>query len=235
MTAVLAVFGGVAGFIAGPVLVAVARRSLDRDAPLFEPGDVELATGRSADALRMRATAARLVVAAVAVGVVLTIGVRFTLAAYLWFVAVTVVLTVTDVEAKLIPNRITLPGGVVGGALLIVGALLDGDPERVVWAAIGAAGYFVFMLVLALIVPGGLGFGDVKLAPILGGFVAAEHLGYVLIAALGSYVIGGGMSALLLITRLKSRKDTIPFGPYMVIAAYIALFAGQAIVDWYLR
>jgi leader peptidase (prepilin peptidase)/N-methyltransferase len=235
MTIVLAICAGVAGLLAGGVIPIAARRSIDQSSPpLVTSVDVPLLAGRPPDDRIVAAVATRLATALVMVGVVVVIGVRWVLPAYLFFVLITVLLTITDLEAKLIPNRITFRSGPIAGAMLVAGALLDGDADRVVWAAIGAAGYFLFMLILALIVPGGLGFGDVKLAAILGAFVAAEHLGYVLVAAVGSYVIGGLTSAILLIFRLKSRKDTIPFGPYMVIAAYVALFFGQAIVDWYL-
>lgn len=235
MIIVLASLAGAAGFLAGPVALQSARRSLGPDLALLHRDDWGTALGANGPRWAWRPIAARVVLAAVSAGTVVTIGGRFVLPAYLWFVAVTALLTITDIEEKLIPNRVTLPGGLIGAALLAGGALLDGDPERILWAAIGAGGYFVFMFILALLVPGGLGFGDVKLAPILGGFVAAEHLGYVAVAAIGAYVIGGITSAVLLITRVKSRKDTIPFGPYMVAAAYVALFAGGAIVDWYLN
>jgi leader peptidase (prepilin peptidase)/N-methyltransferase len=230
----LIIVSAAAGFLAGPWLVTLAERSLDKEGALRRAGDAAIVLGRSPHGHSLQTIAVRVAVGGLAAAVVASVGSRFVVPAYLWFVAITVVLTVTDVRAKLIPNRITAPGGLVGAGLLAVGVLLDGDPERLLWALIGAVGYFLFMLVLALIVPGGLGFGDVKLAPFLGAFVAAEHLGFVVIAAVGSYLIGGITSALLLITRIKSRKDTIPFGPYMVVAAYVALFAGNAIVDWYL-
>jgi len=235
MIVVLASLAGLVGVFAGPVLEAAAVRALDPAKPaLLVASDWRTAVGRGGSLVSVRSVMVRAVTAGLAIGVVAVIGLRFVLPAYIWFVAVTVVLTITDMDEKLIPNRITLPAGAIGAGLLIVGTLLDGDPERILWAAIGAAGYFTFMLILALVVPGGLGFGDVKLAPILGAFVAAEHLGYVVIAGIGSYVVGGITSAVLLITRVKSRKDTIPFGPYMVIAAYVALFAGERIIDWYL-
>ncbi len=235
MSILVAVLAGAAGAVVGGLLPAAARRAVDTAAPsLVTAADMPLMVGSDPEGRRAGVVAARLLTAGLAVGVVLTIGLRWVLPAYLGLVVITVLLTITDLEEKLIPNRVTFRAGPVAVALLALGALLDGDPERVVWALIGGAGYFLFMFILALIVPGGLGFGDVKLAPILGAFVAAEHLGFVLVAALGSYVIGGLTSAFLLITRMKSRKDTIPFGPYMVIAAYVALFFGQAIVDWYL-
>ena len=45
----------------------------------------------------------------------------------------------------------------------------------------------------------------------------------------------GRLHVILLVTRIKGRKDAIPFGPYMVAGAYLAVYAGQAIIDWYLR
>lgn len=235
MIVACAVLTAAAGLLLGGVVPVAATRALDTaNPPLATRDDLPIVLGRSPAGTGWVPLLVRLVTAGLGVGVVIAIGVRWVLPAYLVFVVVTVLLTVTDLRAKLIPNRVTFRSGPIAIGLLAAGALLDGDPERILWALIGGAGYFVFMLILALIVPGGLGFGDVKLAPILGAFVAAEHLGFVLIAALGSYVIGGATSAVLLVTRVKSRKDTIPFGPYMVVAAYVALFFGRAIVDWYL-
>ena len=49
------------------------------------------------------------------------------------------------------------------------------------------------------------------------------------------FAVGGIISILLLITRIKGRKDAIPFGPYMVLGAYLAVFVGEQIIDWYLN
>lgn len=155
--------------------------------------------------------------------------------AYLVFLWVMIVLTVTDLDTKLIPNRILWPGTVITVVLLIAGHFFEPSGGSLVDAAIGGAAYFAVMFVLAFIVRGGLGFGDVKLAFIIGVSAGYLSLGYVLVAGIGSFLIGGTVAAFLLITRRQGRKDAIPFGPFMTTAAVIALFFGRNIIDWYLR
>jgi leader peptidase (prepilin peptidase)/N-methyltransferase len=104
-----------------------------------------------------------------------------------------------------------------------------------VQAAIGGVAYFSVMLVLALIVRGGLGFGDVKLAFLIGIFTGYLSLGHVLVTGIGSFLIGGFVALFLLITRRSSRKDAIPFGPFMTSAAILTIFFGQDVINWYLR
>lgn len=169
------------------------------------------------------------------VAAVFVIGSRFVLPGYWWFAAVTMALILTDLDHKLIPNKILFPGTLVGGALLLVGSALDGDIHRFGWALAGGAAYFVGLLILALVARGGFGYGDVKLAFLLGMFTAYENMGFVLVAAFLAFISGGLISIFLLATRIRGRKDAIPFGPYLVIGAYMALGFGQAIIDWYLR
>jgi len=157
------------------------------------------------------------------------------LPAFLVFLWTMILLTVTDVDTKLIPNRILGPSTGIGIGLLLVGYVLDRTSGSLVDAAIGAAAYFGVMFLLALAVKGGLGFGDVKLAFLIGFFTGYLGLGHVAVAGIGSFLIGGTVSALLLITRTRSRRDAIPFGPFMTIAATATIFFGSEIVAWYLR
>jgi leader peptidase (prepilin peptidase)/N-methyltransferase len=157
------------------------------------------------------------------------------LPAYLVFLWTMILLTVTDLDTKLIPNRILGPGSVISIALLVIGYFLDTLSGSLVDAAIGGAAYFSVMLLLALIVRGGLGFGDVKLAFLVGVFTGYLGLGHVLVAGIGSFLIGGLVAAFLLITRKSSRKDAIPFGPFMTTAAILTVFFGQGVINWYLR
>ena len=163
------------------------------------------------------------------------IGSHWVLPAYMWFVGVTVALTLTDLGHKLIPNRILFPGS--GGAVVLlgIGALIEGEAASLGRALLGATAYFAALLVVALIAKGGFGFGDVKLAWFLGLYAAYLGWGELLVAAFLPFAVGGVVSILLLITGIKGRKDAIPFGPYMVIGAYIALAAGRQITDWYIR
>lgn len=157
------------------------------------------------------------------------------LPASLVFLWTMILLTVTDLDTKLIPNRILGPATVIVIVLLIGGHLIDASEGALIDAVIGGVAYFALMLGLALIVRGGLGFGDVKLAFLIGAFAGYLGLGYVIVAGVGSFLIGGLVAAVLLITRRSGRKDAIPFGPFMTSGAIIAVFFGQGIIDWYLR
>jgi leader peptidase (prepilin peptidase)/N-methyltransferase len=89
------------------------------------------------------------------------------------------------------------------------------------------------MYVLALIARGGLGYGDVKLAILIGAFTGFLGWNHVLVAGFGAFLIGGTVSLVLLATRLRSRKDAIAFGPFMIAAGLVAVVWGSAISDWY--
>lgn len=162
------------------------------------------------------------------------IGALWVLPAYLWFVGVTVALTLTDLDHKLIPNRILFPSTAIGVVLLGLGAVLDGELGAFGRALLGGVAYFAVLLVIALIARGGFGFGDVKLAAFLGLYTAYLGWGHLAVSLFLPFAVGGVVSVLLLVTRIKGRKDAIPFGPYMVIGAYLAVAVGDQIIDWYL-
>ena len=156
------------------------------------------------------------------------------LPAFLVFVWAMILLTVTDLDTQLIPNRILGPATVAGIVLLGLGYIADTSSGSPVQALIGGVAYFLVMLVLALIVRGGLGFGDVKLAFLIGVFTGYLSLGHVLVSGIGSFLIGGLVAVFLLVTRRSGRKDAIPFGPFMTAAAIATIFFGQDVIDWYL-
>lgn len=153
---------------------------------------------------------------------------------YAVFVVAMVLLTVTDLDTMLIPNRMLGPLLASGFVLLAVGWLVDTDSGSMVRAILGALGYFAAMYLLALIARGGLGYGDVKLALLIGLFTAYLSWGALLVAGIGSFLVGGVVSLLLLASKARGRKDAIPFGPFMVVAGLTATIWGAAITDWYL-
>jgi leader peptidase (prepilin peptidase)/N-methyltransferase len=163
-----------------------------------------------------------------------TLGLTWTLPAFLALVTASAALTLTDVAAKRLPNRIVFPADAIGAVLLTVGALLDGDPGKLVGAAIGAVGYSGLLLIIHLIAPRGLGFGDVKLAVLLGMFLGYLSLWHVALGFFLAYLFGGLISIFLVVTRVRSMKDAIPFGPYMMVAAMVVVLWGEGILDAYL-
>jgi len=163
------------------------------------------------------------------------VGVTWALPAYWWFVGVSLVLILTDLDHHRIPNAILYPGLGVGATLLGIGAALEGDLGAFGRGLGGGFSYFAFLLVVALVAKGGLGFGDVKLAGLLGLFTAYESWGVLAVSVFAAVFIGGVVAVGLVVAGRKGRKDVIPFGPPMVVGAYVALVLGEQIVDWYLR
>lgn len=233
------ILSGAVGLAIGPVLAQMASRVFfDDRVPLIAPGGV-VGVWRSDVVAAEPGPRRRVVLLSVASAVLLAatgaiIGWEWVLPAYLWFTATTWLLTLTDVARKLIPNRILYPATVVGAALLVAGGLLTGEAWALGRAVVGASAYFGVLFVLAMIARGGFGFGDVKLGFLLGMYLAYQSWGTLVVGGVGAFLLGGVVGLLLIIFRIRGRKDKIPFGPYLVAGAYLALAFGPEIVDWYL-
>ncbi len=157
------------------------------------------------------------------------LGIRFDpglhLAGALFYTAVLIVVTVTDLEHRLIPNRVVYPA--IAVALLMSAVDPTISPLQALAGALLGFGLF---LVFAIIGRGALGMGDVKLAAFLG---AALGLPVVLIALIGGIMLGGVISAALLVTRRVGLKSYIPYGPFLTVAGWIALVQGDMIIRWW--
>jgi leader peptidase (prepilin peptidase)/N-methyltransferase len=164
----------------------------------------------------------------------LVIGESWVLPAYLWFAALTFVLSLVDVDHKRLPNRILYPGTVGGAILLAAGAMADGDISSLWRGLEGGAGYFALLLLVALLARGGFGMGDVKLAFVLGLFAAFRSWESVGVAVFAAFVLGGVASILLLLLTKANRKDAIPFGPWLVLGSWLGIAFGESIAEWYL-
>ena len=142
------------------------------------------------------------------------------------FVTMLAIVTLTDLEHRIIPN-VVLIAGVIGALAIVIPTDPDSLPERGIAAA--AAGGF--LLVAALAYSGGMGMGDVKLAAVMGLYLGRA----VAPALLSAFVIGGLVGISLLIRHgAEARKRAIPFGPYLAAGGVVGLLAGDEIVDWYL-
>jgi leader peptidase (prepilin peptidase) / N-methyltransferase len=143
------------------------------------------------------------------------------------FVSVLVTVTVTDLERRVIPNAI-LAAGAVAGLAMILPADPSSLPERAV-AALGAGGF----LWLGTLRDGdGMGMGDVKLAALMG-----LYLGSAVVASLAVAFAAGAVAGLVLVLRhgAAGRKRAIPFGPFLAAGGVFGLWAGDAVVEWYLE
>lgn len=150
-------------------------------------------------------------------------GMDWSLPAYLWFCAVTAVLSFIDLRSRLIPDRILLPGTAVGLALLTGGAVLESRLDSLPEALASGLGYFLVLLVMNFLTRGAIGMGDVKLAFLLGLFAGYNRWEAAAAAGAGAFLLAGAASVLLLALRLRTRRDHIPFGPFMTAAAWTAI------------
>jgi leader peptidase (prepilin peptidase)/N-methyltransferase len=142
------------------------------------------------------------------------------------FVTTLLAVTLTDLEQRIIPNKILIVAAVAGAAIAAIsdpGSL----PERA--AAAAAAGGILFLVALAY--PRGMGLGDVKLAATMGLFLGRNVAPAILVALLAGSLVGLAMIAR---EGAAARKRAIPFGPFLALGGVVGLLAGDQLVDLYL-
>lgn len=156
------------------------------------------------------------------------------LVAFLYLSAISLALALIDLDVRRLPNSIVLPAYAVGALLLGAASILSGDYAALLRAAIGCAALGLLYLVMAVAIPGGMGFGDVKLAGVLGLFLGWLGWGPLAVGALLAFVLGGLFGIALLIVRKGGRKTAIPFGPWMLAGAWIGILVGTPLAAGYL-
>ena len=151
---------------------------------------------------------------------------NWALPAYLLLAVAGVLLAAIDVRHHLLPNRLVGPFLVGAVALLLLATLVTGSWMRLLLGLAGGVALFAIYLVLALIKPGGIGMGDVKLAAVIGlyaGYLGISVWAYVL---LGAFLLNVLASIVLLLMRKISLRSETAFGPSMVAAAVMAPLLG---------
>jgi leader peptidase (prepilin peptidase)/N-methyltransferase len=164
----------------------------------------------------------------------LAIGFEPELPAFLYLAAIGVALCLIDIDVKRLPNAIVLPSYVVAAALLGVAAAVDDAWGDLLRAGLGMVALYGFYFMLALIYPRGMGFGDVKLAGVLGLYLGWLGWAEVIAGAFLGFLFGGVVGGALLLVRRAGRKSMIPFGPFMLAGALVAIICGGALADLYL-
>ncbi|PZU48256.1 MAG: prepilin peptidase [Microbacterium sp.] len=157
------------------------------------------------------------------------------LPALLYFAAISIALTMIDLDTHRLPNVIVFPSYFVVGALLILASVLTGDYVALLRAAIGGAALFGAYLLLTIAYPGGMGGGDVKLAGVLGMILGWFGWASLIVGAFAAFLVGGIVGIALMLGRRASRKSAIPFGPWMLLGAWIGIAAGESVARWYLN
>ncbi len=137
------------------------------------------------------------------------------------FASTLLLATVIDLEHQRIPDSVSLTG--------LILALVNWSTSGFAWSSVAlAVGVFAFTYLLASF---GFGGGDIKLATVIALFMGWP---YGLLALILSFVVGGVAGVMLLVLNIKSRKDAIPFGPFLSLGAWLVIVWGERMLTWYL-
>jgi len=167
-------------------------------------------------------------------GLVLAYGLTAVTVVLAVYAAILIVVFVIDAEHRLILNQVVLASLIFS---LIVAAAVqppwlgDFGPHPFASAVAGAAAGFALLFVVALIARGGMGWGDVKFAAFMG---AATGLPLVFVALFCAIILGGVTGIVLIVSRKRSRKQAIPFGPFLTLGTMATLLWGPQMLSWYL-
>jgi len=142
-----------------------------------------------------------------------------------------IIIAFIDLNQQIVPDVISLPGIVIGFIVSFfvpyisfinsgLGILVGGG----IILIIGMAGSVIFK-------KEAMGGGDVKLAAMIGAFLGWR---YIIISLFLGFFLGALAGIILIMSKIKSREDTVPFGPFIVLGSYITLLCGEKIISWYL-
>ncbi len=155
------------------------------------------------------------------------------LVAYLYFAAISLALALIDLDTRRLPDVIVLPSYLVGAVLLTGAALLGGGWPQLLTAAFGMLGLGGVYLALALVRPGGMGMGDVKLAGLTGLMLGWLGIPELLVGGISGFLLGGLFGVVLLLAG-RGRRTAVAFGPWLLAGAWLGIFAGGPIAVGYL-
>lgn len=153
---------------------------------------------------------------------------------YCVFFAVLVAVSGVDIDHHLVPSRIVYPSAAATAVLLVIASGIDGAWRRAADAAIGAVIAYAVLFVIHFAAPRGMGFGDVRLAGLIGLNVGWLGVAHVPVALFAGFLLGAVAGVTLLALGRAGRRTRIPFAPFLAGGAVIATLWGTTIVRWWL-
>jgi leader peptidase (prepilin peptidase) / N-methyltransferase len=156
------------------------------------------------------------------------------LPAYLYLAAVGLALALIDVDCKRLPDALTLPSYPVALVLLGAAALAGSESGDLLRAVLGGLAMFALYFALCFAYPAGMGFGDVKLSGVLGLYLGWLGWGVLATGLFLGFLLGGLFGIAVIARGRGGRKTAVPFGPFMLLGALLAVLVGQQLVDAYL-
>ncbi|MCW2560898.1 MAG: peptidase domain protein [Mycobacterium sp.] len=163
------------------------------------------------------------------------IGYRFAVVGFLYFTAIAVALAFIDYDTRRLPNAIILPAYVASPILLAADAVISHDWSKLIHGLVGMAALFAFYFATWFVYPSGMGFGDVRLAGIIGLFLGWLGYGPLVVGAFAGFLLGGLWGIGLIVAKKGGGKTAVPYGPFMLLGAMIAIFVGHPLADLYLN
>ena len=166
--------------------------------------------------------------------VALRIGWAPELPAYLYLAAIGLALALIDLDTHRLPDPIVLPAYPVLAVALGAASWVTGDWGALLRAVIGGAALWAVYFLLMIVKQGGMGFGDVKLAGVLGAGMAWLGWGALIVGGFAAFLLGGLYGIALIVAGRGGRSTRVPFGPWMVLGTAIGIAAGQQLWTGYL-
>jgi leader peptidase (prepilin peptidase)/N-methyltransferase len=163
------------------------------------------------------------------------VGLVADLPAFLYLGAIGVALAAIDLDVQRLPNVIVLPSYGVAAVLLGAAAITQADVANLIRAVLAMVALFGGYFLLAVIVPGGMGFGDVKLAGVLGLYLGWLGWTELAVGAFAGFVLGGVAGLALMAAGRADRKTHLPFGPFMLLGALLAIVAARPLAQAYVE
>jgi leader peptidase (prepilin peptidase)/N-methyltransferase len=161
-------------------------------------------------------------------------GLTWRTAAFCTLMAGLVALSWIDLRTRRLPREISYTTMAIGFPLLCVAALVENEPKRMWMVAAGAAIALATMALIYFASRGGMGDGDVRLSPLLGGFLGFLNPGFALVGLFFGFFAGAVVGAAILVIVGGDRKMKVPFGPFLALGTVLAIFFGQNYVDFVL-
>jgi leader peptidase (prepilin peptidase)/N-methyltransferase len=167
-----------------------------------------------------------------AAGVGLAVGAHAVVAVWVYVSAVGVLLAYVDWHTRLLPFLLVAPSYVVVAVLAAAAALLEKDPDLLVRAGVGWLAVFGIFVLMWMVHPRGIGYGDVRLSGVLGMALGAVGWQELIVGMYAAFLFGAVGGGLLTLARRVDRR-AYPFGPFMVLGAWFGVVSGSWLAGWY--
>jgi len=159
-------------------------------------------------------------------------GLSVELAFYTILFCILIVISGIDYSHQIIPDSLVVLSFIIGITFKLTGHLFLGQAFSFFNSLLGMVIGGGFLLLIAVISNGGMGGGDIKLMAALGYWVGWK---YTILSLLLSFILGGILSLVLLLLKIKSRGEMIPFGPFLALGFFVTALYGESIITWYIN